>query len=140
MISYKSVPEPPAKTILFIVSQIVSVQLYFSYLKAPYVTRNPPYHRTLKDRNNVLPINLINSLILFNEDFHKPITSRKSTSMNIEGVFLVHDHTKTALILGHKKENITVIRIMMITHTNSFHNQGITTTHIMKMRKVIEIL
>lgn len=103
VISYKSVPEPPAKTILFIVSQIVSVQLYFSYLKAPYVTRNPPYHRTLKDRNNVLPINLINSPILFNEDFHKPITSRKSTSMNIEGVFLVHDHTKTALILGHKK-------------------------------------
>jgi len=42
--------------------------------------------------------------------------------------------------LDIKKENITVIRIMMITHTNSFHNQGITTTHIMKMRKVIEIL
>ena len=54
-------------------------------------------------------------------------------------MMFVMDHLDLTLIFGHEDIYITIVRVAMVAATDYLTDTGSLATHIMKMRKIIEV-
>ena len=98
------------------------------------------YYRSFKYCNKVLPVYLIHRCIIPTLYFHELVTLYEGLLMKVVGIALIVYHTNLALVVRHKHVNVSVQRISVISAADYLAYTLGLASHVMKFRKIIEVM
>ena len=98
------------------------------------------YYRSLKYRDQVLPVYLIHRCVILTLYPHEPVSLYEGLLMKVVGIALIVYHANLALVFRHEHVNIAVQRITVVSTTDYLTYTLSLASHVVKFRKIIEVM